>query len=41
MHNVYKTTKLQMLYVNLQFPICGMLVQLLEIYEGYSKRNII
>ena len=27
-------TKLQTLYVNLQIPICRMLVQLLEIYHG-------
>ena len=26
-------------YVNLQIPICSMLVQLSEIYNGYCKRN--
>ena len=32
-------TKSQTLYVNLQIPICCMLVELLEIYHGYCKKN--
>ena len=48
-HNVFQNnivfslekcgTKLQTLYVNLQIPICYMLVQLLKMYDEYCKRN--